>query len=127
MYITIDGDDVGRKITSCYITNNKKMLEKISTSLVKATNEISELLVENGFTIIFCAADGVVAEIDEYSDLKGLFTKIQKLSPENSSFSAGVGGDLRSAYLALLNSKSSGKNTICIYDEIKNYSNEEDT
>lgn len=121
MYISIDGDDVGRKITSCYITNNRQMLEKISNDLVKSTNEIATLLVKEGFTVIFCAADGVVATSDKYSDVRGLFKKIQALSPENSTFSAGVGENLRNAYLALLNSKSNGKNTICVFEEISNY------
>jgi GGDEF domain-containing protein len=48
-----------------------------------------------------------------------LFKKIQELSPKKMYFSAGVGDSLRNAYIALLNSKSNGKNSITIFNNIR--------
>jgi len=118
-YITIDGDDIGRKITSCYIGNDVERLQVVSQSLKTSTTNISDLLTSRGFNIVFCAADGVVASIEGMSiDFLGLFESINHLAPEGMSFSAGVGNNLREAYVALLAAKSSGKNCLCQYFEI---------
>ncbi len=124
-YITIDGDDVGRKITACYISNDEEKLRAISKSLENSTGSISNLLMSRGFNILFCAADGVVASIDDMSiDFLELFKSINHLAPEGISFSVGVGSNLRETYIALLAAKSSGKNRLCQYYEIVSRDNE---
>lgn len=117
-YITIDGDDVGRKIASCYISNDEKKLKAISRDLVDSTKNISNLLKMRGFNVLFCAADGVVASIETNIDFVELFESIQKLAPISISFSAGVGNSLREAYVALLAAKSNNKNSLYLYAEI---------
>ena len=116
-YISIDGDDVGRKITSCYLSNDEKRLELISTSLDEVTVGIAELLSSRGFSIIFRAADGVVAKTEHDCDFTELFNEISSVSTDDITFSAGVGCSLREAYVALLSSKSNGKNKISIYTD----------
>ncbi|HDU4125057.1 TPA: mCpol domain-containing protein, partial [Klebsiella pneumoniae subsp. pneumoniae] len=64
MYIAIDGDDVGRKITSSYLSNSEERLTYISNKLNDTTKKISKMLLSNGFEIIFQAADGVTAKTD---------------------------------------------------------------
>lgn len=119
-YIIIDGDDVGRKITSCYISNNVKKLQSIIKSLEFSTKDISGLLQSWKFDVIFCAADGVVASIgDENIEFDNLFFEINQLASVNILFSAGVGSNLQEAYIALLAAKSNGKNRLCQYSEIK--------
>jgi hypothetical protein len=113
MYLTIDGDDIGRKITACYIENNEEKLNELSTSLSAAVQRISDLLRTEGFKLIFSAADGVVGSSDDPQvDFSELYRKIQSLAPPGITFSAGVGKSLRDAYLALTYAKSSGKNSI---------------
>ncbi|MEG3694585.1 mCpol domain-containing protein [Vibrio coralliirubri] len=114
-YISIDGDDVGRKITACYLSNNEKKLELISTNLEKATVAIAELLSSKGFDIIFRAADGVVAKTEYDCNFTELFLDMSLIPTYDITFSAGVGETLREAYVALLSSKSNGKNRISIY------------
>jgi hypothetical protein len=118
MYITIDGDDVGRKIAASYISNDETKLIQISKSINTTTKKISLILFNNGFEIIFQAADGVTAKIDNEVDLHTLFDEIKLLAFDGITFSAGVGMNLREAYVALLNSKSNGKNMLSIYKNI---------
>ena len=116
-YISIDGDDVGRKITSCYLSNDQQRLELISSKLEEITVGIAELLSSKGFDIIFRAADGVVAKTDKHCDFTEIFTIINSIKTSDITFSAGVGSSLREAYIALLSSKCNGKNQISIYSD----------
>ncbi|MFE8601370.1 mCpol domain-containing protein [Archangium violaceum] len=113
MYLTIDGDDIGRKITACYIENDEEKLSELSSSLSAAVHQITNLLQAEGFKVIFSAADGVVgASADPKIDFLELHRRIQSLAPPGITFSAGVGRSLREAYLALTYAKSTGKNSI---------------
>lgn len=117
-YISIDGDDVGRKITACYISNDENKLREISKNLEVTTVHISALLASLGFNILFCAADGIAASVNKSINFKSLFEEIRSLASEGISYSAGVGQNLREAYVALQAAKSNGKNRLCEYSEI---------
>ena len=118
IYISIDGDDIGRKITSCYLSNDRNGLAELSQSLKISTKAISIKLQEYGFDIIFCAADGVVASTELDIDLKWLFSEIRRSFPEGMTFSAGCGINLREAYIALTSAKSNGKNCLHEYSAL---------
>lgn len=123
-YISIDGDDVGRKITSCYLSNDCNGLTELSQSLQAATNEISIKLQDYGFDIIFCAADGVVASTKLDIDFEPIFSEIRDISPTGITFSAGTGASLRESYIALTASKSNGKNCLHDYATLDDINNE---
>ncbi|WP_392384215.1 mCpol domain-containing protein [Marinomonas primoryensis] len=125
-YISIDGDDVGRKITSCYLSNDRNGLAELSQSLQVSTKAISIKLQEHGFDVIFCAADGVVASTELDVDLKSIFSEIRDFSPEGVTFSAGAGTNLRESYIALTSAKSNGKNCLHEYSELDDASKEND-
>lgn len=116
-YISIDGDDIGRKITSCYLSNNRQELINISQSLYEFTKKIATELQNYGFDIIFCAADGVVASTELDISLEAVYHEIQILAPNNMTFSAGIGTSLSEAYIALMSAKSNGKN--CLHNYAK--------
>lgn len=118
-YISIDGDDVGRKITAYYLSNNVKGLRDLSLAMKIATEAIADELVGLGFNIIFCAADGVVAEATLDIDFNDIFENIDVLAPKGITFSAGVGENLKEAYIALISAKSNGKNRLHYYAEIE--------
>jgi len=120
-YITIDGDDIGQRITSAYLQNDLTKLVQINQTVRNKTELIASYLRSEGFEIIFCAADGVAA----YSSLENIdfiliFDVIQAIGAGDISFSAGVGGNLRTAYIALLSAKSSGKGRLHKFEDIKN-------
>lgn len=88
-YISIDGGDVGRKITSCYFSNDRNGLAALSLSLQASTNAISIKLQKYRFEVVFCAADGVVASTELDVDFKSLFSEIREIFPDGVTFSAG--------------------------------------
>lgn len=110
IYITIDGDDIGQMITSSYLKNDVNALSRINNVVNDKTKKIANFLESQGFSIIFCAADGVAGfttkdKVD--SDL--IYSSISTLSEPELNFSAGMGATLQEAYIALLSAKSSGK------------------
>ncbi|MDE4685865.1 mCpol domain-containing protein [Klebsiella pneumoniae] len=111
IYVTIDGDDVGQKISASYLFNNVDELININDLVNFATLEISRILAGYGFEIIFRAADGVAGMIDNDSiDLSAIFNNIQTISCDDITFSMGSGRTLKDSYVALITAKSNGKN-----------------
>lgn len=108
-YITIDGDDIGQKITAAYLSNNVAELVRVNNIVRDKTGQIADYLKSQGFEIIFCAADGVAGVTSSDIDTEFLYSQILRISDNALSFSAGVGNSLRDAYIALLSAKSSGK------------------
>ncbi|WP_437574194.1 mCpol domain-containing protein [Sorangium sp. So ce887] len=118
VFIIIDGDDIGRKITSCYISNDESRLAQISIDMSRAVVAISRLLDKMGFRVIFCAADGVVGANENPINADKLLDQIRELAPKGITFSAGTGQSLQQAYLALTHAKCSGKNMHVDYEII---------
>lgn len=118
MFIIIDGDDVGRKITSCYLSNDEARLGQISDIMSTTVTQIAQTLRRNGFRVIFCAADGVVATTEATPDVLSIYHSVQQVAPTGFTFSAGTGKTLQQAYLALMHAKCSGKNMLSDYNLI---------
>ena len=118
-FITIDGDDVGRKITSSYLRNDLKELNYVNFLVKEKTELIANFLKDMGFIVIFCAADGV-AGYSENDEVNGdfIYNRILSIAGEDMSFSAGLGDDLRESYIALLSAKSAGKSRLHKFSEI---------
>ncbi|MCU8069462.1 mCpol domain-containing protein [Shewanella sp. SM32] len=118
-FITIDGDDIGQLIVSCYLRNDQLALARTNALVNNTTEAIADFLSANGFSILFCAADGVAAYTDAMiPDDKDLYSSIKALAGDNISFSVGIGASLREAYVALLSAKSSGKARLHNYKEV---------
>lgn len=118
-YISIDGDDIGARISSCYLSNNEGRLRLISKQIEESTLKIASLLESEGFYVIFRAADGVVAKINTHCNFEEIFLRLNSCSTSDITFSAGVGSSLMEAYIALLKSKSNGKNQLSSFDDFK--------
>lgn len=118
-YISIDGDDIGVRITSCYLSNDEGRLRLISKQLEESTLKIASLLESEGFHVIFRAADGVVAKTNVHCNFEEIFLRLNSCSTSDITFSAGVGSSLMEAYIALMKSKSNGKNQLSKFDEFK--------
>lgn len=118
-YITIDGDDIGQKITSAYLSNNVAELIRVNNLVQDKTGQIAAYLKSQDFEIIFCAADGVAGTTKSEIDVEYLYSQIQRISGNELSFSAGVGNSLREAYVALLSAKSSGKGKLQSFEGMR--------
>lgn len=118
-YIAIDGDDIGRRITAMYLRNDPVSLSAFAAMVQDKVHQIAKTLRARGFTVVFCAADGVAAHSDSaLSGTSELYQLIQSIGGNELTFSAGVGGSLREAYVALLAAKSNGKAQIVTYGDI---------
>lgn len=120
LYLAIDGDDIGQKITMNYLSNNELGLIGLVSKLHNIVDSIRILLESKGFSIIFSAADGVVATMDaEEVDHENLYMDIAEISRAGGlTFSVGVGNNLREAYIALMYAKSDGKRKIVKYSNV---------
>ncbi|MEE2952537.1 MAG: mCpol domain-containing protein [Pseudomonadota bacterium] len=116
-YITVDGDDVGSKIASCYMINDEEKLENVSRLIKNASDIISKRLEEFGFRIVFSAADGVAAFAEDGFIPSEIFAQIKNAAGSEIQYSAGAGTTLRHAYFSLIMAKSIGKNQICSMEE----------
>lgn len=119
IYVTIDGDDIGRKLASCYLSNRVEALRATKNLVDRKTKEISELLSSVGYEVFFCAADGISGAVSsDKIDINFLYQRIETISGDDLTFSVGVGNSLRESYVALLYAKSSGKAQICDFESI---------
>ena len=119
IYLTIDGDDVGQRITRFYLNNDEKSLANLNDLMGKTTQLISTYLKSIGFTVIFCGADGV-AGFAQYLKVPGsnIFKEISALGEGCATFSVGVGCTLRESYIALMSAKSAGKAQLHNYKDL---------
>lgn len=120
MFITIDGDDIGQRITKYYLSNDAKSLSELNQKMTETTHKIAHYLEQLGFSIIFCGADGVAgyAEIS-LMPANEIFKEISLLGKECATFSAGFGDTLRESYVALMAAKSHGKAQIYSYQNLE--------
>ena len=113
-YITIDGDDVGRRITSSYLSNDLGALIAVNKLVNNKTLQVADFLRSQGYVIVFCAADGVAAYCQGENIIEDdvLFNSVSRIANNEMTFSVGVGNSLRESYVALLAAKSNGKNQL---------------
>ena len=103
VFVAIDGDDIGRRLAACYLSNQVDALKATKDLVELKTQRISGLLSSLGFEILFCAADGVTGSTRKsVVDDSSLYQRIKEAVGDEISFSVGVGGSLREAYVALL-------------------------
>tara|TARA_R110002110_G_scaffold31590_1_gene111014 strand:+ start:1408 stop:1776 length:369 start_codon:yes stop_codon:yes gene_type:complete len=119
-FITIDGDDIGRRLAACYLSNNVEALRSTKELVERNTQQISEFLEKLGYDVLFCAADGVTAYTsDNALDKRNLYQSIKDIAGDELAFSVGIGSTLKEAYVALLFAKSTGKARICSFDSME--------
>ena len=119
IFITVDGDDIGQKISACYLNNDIDSLSSLNDFVQNTVKKIATYLHSVDFKVIFCAADGVAAYTDTSdTDLTQIYEQISSFSAGRLTFSAGVGVSLRESYFALLFAKCNGKARICDFRDM---------
>lgn len=122
IYVAIDGDDVGRHLEYLMLTNNTEELVVFSHGYEQAMQWLSNKFTDLfRATIIFSGGDNILLIIDEsnlefeiLSKIKIDFTAIS-----NKTLSIGLGHSARQAYFALKLAKTSGKNCIKWFKELR--------
>lgn len=115
-YITIDGDDIGNKIATAYYDNNEKQLSTINEELNAILANALTFLKSSGFEMVFFAADGIVCKGDD-ENISKVAAYVKSMGRGQYTFSAGVGIDLRSAFIALKYAKSTGKDRSMYFND----------
>lgn len=120
MFITIDGDDIGQRITKFYLKNDAKSLSELNEKMISTTHKISKYLEQQGFSIIFCGADGVAGHTKSTTIYPNeIFLEISAIGKDCATFSVGIGNTLRESYIALMAAKSHGKAQIYNYKNLE--------
>jgi hypothetical protein len=119
-YVGIDGDDVGAKLELFLLQNDEDGIKSLSNSIDATISGLASKALELKIEIIFFAGDSLLCKGEE-SRLDELLTFLYELQPKRVSFSAGIGVNLKDAYIALKFAKASGKNRIILLEE-ENYS-----
>lgn len=120
LYISLDGDDIGNKISRGYLENDEEKLVKIIQDLERLLTQICEYLKKLEFEIIFCAADGVACKGSNV-EVESFARYIESIGKPHYTFSAGIGNDLKSSFFSLKYAKALGKNKVVICEDGKQF------
>lgn len=122
VYIAIDGDNIGSQLEYFVITNQEEALQNFFNRFQYTMDWLEDKLVKLFHaTIIFNGGDNLLAKIpantfsiEETEKIRHRFIDLSQ-----NTLSVGIGDSSRKAYFALKLAKSSGKNRICIFEELK--------
>ena len=106
-YYAIDGDDIGKELEKYALSNDLDSIKFLSENVYLCLDEIKVFLENNGAKIVFCGGDSILALSETRIDLK-----INNISFDSFSFSAGIGQSCCNATLALMKAKGLGKKRI---------------
>ena len=114
-YGYIDGDDIGLRIEKCFMVNDENQLHAINEEITSLIFKISNFLKNEGCSIIFSGADGIIFKNENPNALK-IYRYIKSIHT-SVTFSIGVGNSLREAFLALRYIKANGKDGVAILED----------
>lgn len=125
IYVSIDGDNIGRMVGHAALTNNEEALAKISGAINEAREDFQHLAEIHGGTVISAGGDEAVVVFhtdDDESTMRDVHEMIKKIadhSMEHYGFTitAGIGRTLEESSKALMAGKLNGKNQVVDYTE----------
>lgn len=122
VYISVDGDDVGRRLEYFILLNQLEELREFSHIYEQRMQWLLDnIITQLDANIIFAAADSVLAYCYSRQDI---FEKLQEIHAHfftdqvGITISVGVGSTPREAYLALKLAKLSGKNSVKRFEDL---------
>jgi len=121
MYLSVDGDNTGKKLESYILNGNLKSLKKYSTKISNLIDKIEKKIVNIGGEVYLSGGDNILAYLpdDKIQYIIDSVTKINKINSIN--FSMGYSSNLKSTYLALKYAKSfSTSKIVCAKKERDN-------
>jgi GTP cyclohydrolase III len=120
VYLAVDGDDVGRRLEYFLLRNDAVSLGRFTSAFGLTMRWLESEVARQGGDILFSGGDNFLARLPAASDIR---SRLHELRSEfhrrtQRTLSAGIGADLREAYLALLLAKASGKDCVREYAEL---------
>ena len=120
IYLAIDGDDVGNQLEYYILRNDEESIVKFSAKYTDALawlkSEITQLL---SAAIILAGGDTLLVSLSSHMSQEHIEAIRQQFEEKaNSTLSMGLGSTIRDAHIALKYAKVSGKNRLCMYEEI---------
>jgi hypothetical protein len=115
MYVSVDGDDIGRMLTQRIYIEDDKEVKNFSNKVTNTFKSFENWVKSNSGEILFCAGDSILFKINDNL----LEEAIKQLNSDIFTMSIGVGNTLRQAHWALNVAKSLGKNRVVYFDEIR--------
>lgn len=115
MYISIDGNNIGKTLEKYILSEDIAGLEKFSKSLNDTINYFTDLINCQGGTIIVSGGDNILASFSDDS-YKKIIAKVLRPDTVNVCFSVGIGKTAIHSYLALKYAKAMNHNMPVYYD-----------
>lgn len=106
LYLAIDGDQVGKRLEQLILVSDISSVVTLSNAITNQFSELQQLLEEAGLEITLAAGDMLIG----FGESNKVRQASRLLKSTTVSLSAGVGRDIRAAYLALRYAKSLGGN-----------------
>ena len=107
MFISIDGDNIGKKLEKFIFLGDIHGLNKFSCTISTKVQSLSTLITELGGEVHIAAGDNLLASISEHSSDKVLLS-VKKINTQEFAFSVGFSQDIKACYLALKYAKTLG-------------------
>ena len=106
-YISFDGDKVGAKLELLITLEDIEKMATFSKAISKATKNLEDILLTNGYKVIFSGGDNILCfgknDLDFFRELQKFFYDATLITA-----SIGIGSSVRKSFLALKYAKASG-------------------
>ena len=112
MYISIDGNDIGKRLEGLILSDNLEELQTFSSRITFLVDTIEKYIIKQGGKCFLSGGDNILAFLPE-EKVHETVKYVNSLKKEEISFSIGIGDDVIDAYLALKYAKSMKKGYIC--------------
>jgi minimal CRISPR polymerase domain len=109
-YVAVDGDDVGRQLEALVVANDEAGLREFALGFSRLLSDIKQGIGdEDSIDIVLWGGDSLLVSMPA-SRADRFCANVQRLATRRGfSFSGGIGGSMRAAYLGLKIAKASGK------------------
>lgn len=116
MYVSVDGDDIGKKLTNIIYKKSEEEITEFSNYVADYFIRVKEKVLALKGDVIFCAGDSIAFKIED----QNLSKIIDEMQTDRFNVTIGCGNNIQQAHWALNIAKSLGKDQIAYFDDLKN-------
>ncbi len=116
LYISIDGNNIGKRLEQYILSEQFDTLKSFSNRVTAAISDMSHFIIDNGGMVLMSGGDNLLATMpkDEFCSLKCFFDGIQY---SDIAFAMGVGHNARASFLALKYAKAIEADCV-VYEDV---------